>query len=246
MKKLNNGWHIPDDEIKMTMHVEKDIDIFNPGYESRHRETILKNIPIRKTFVDVGANIGIWSAAMSKHFDNVISFEPSKRNRECLEINLKNISDIRPYAVGNKQGKANFHDAIKNCGDSKITFDNRAGMYSVDVVTLDDQNIKDCSLIKIDVQGFELGVIEGAKNIIEKQQPWIIFEINEDVDKIVDFLEKRNYEMILNKSKRVMIWAPKDGVNKPLDSEAFGRRMGPGPYAPMIRPKPDIKQPWHD
>lgn len=246
MKKLKNGWCVPDNEVKMTMHVENDVDMFDPGYESRHRQTILQNIPNKKTFVDVGANIGIWSAALVKHFEKVISYEPSKRNRECLECNLQNLSDIRPFAVGDSSGQVNFHDAIKNCGDSKITLENRNGMYSVDIVRLDDQKITDCSLIKIDVQGFELGVILGAKKIIEEQQPWIIFEINEDVDTIVSFLESKNYEMILNKSKRVMIWAPKDGPNKPLDSSAFGRRMGPGPYAPMIRPKPDIKQPWHD
>jgi hypothetical protein len=101
----------------------------------------------------------------------------------------------------------------------------------VDIVKLDDQKINDCSLIKIDVQGFELPVILGAKNIIEKFQPWIIFEINEDVDAICNFLESQKYEMILHKSKRVMIWAPLVGPMSPENKEAFGRRYGAGPYA---------------
>lgn len=230
MKILKNGWHIPDTDIKMTSHVEGDINMNNPQYEERHRKTILKHIPKRETFVDVGANVGIWSIAMKQHFTNVISFEPSIQNRECLIANLGQNSDIRPYAVGNQTGKVNFRDSIKNCGDSKIILEKRENMYEVDIVRLDDQNIQNCSLIKIDVQGFEWPVIQGAEKIIEEQQPWIIFEINEEVDLVCNFLENKNYDMILNKSKRVMIWAPKNSPMSPLDKNCWGRHLGPGPY----------------
>jgi FkbM family methyltransferase len=230
MRKLSNGWHVPDTDIKMTEHVVNDKSMSAPEYEDRHRRTILKHIPQRKTFVDVGANIGIWSMSMRSTFDYVVSFEPSVLNRECLELNLGKDSDIRPYAVGSEPGKANFRDAKNNCGDSKIVLEERSNMYEVDVVRLDDQNITNCSLIKIDVQGYEWPVVLGAQNIIETQHPWIIFEINEEVDIICKFLEERNYEMIQNKSKRVMIWAPKEGDMAPKDPTAWGRNLGPGPY----------------
>jgi len=235
MKKLKNGWHMPDDEIKMTSHIEADVSMSNPSYEERHRLAILKNIPQKNTFVDVGANVGVWSMALSTQFNKVISFEPSVRNRECLEANLGKVVEIRPYAVGNASGKVNFRDAVKNCGDSKISLEKRDHMYEVEIVKLDDQNITNCSLIKIDVQGFELPVVEGALRIIKEQQPWIIFEINEDVDVICNILEKQNYEMIRNKSKRVMIWAPTSGKMKPLNSDAFGRHLGPGPYVRWVQ-----------
>lgn len=230
MKKLSNGWHVPDQDLKMTEHVIEDRSMLHPAYEERHRKTILKYIPQKNTFVDVGANIGIWSMAMRSHFKNVVSFEPSTLNRECLELNLGKDSDIRPYAVGNEPGKANFRDAKNNCGDSKIVFEERSNMYEVEVVRLDDQNITNCSLIKIDVQGYEWPVIQGAQHLIETQQPWIIFEINEEVDLICKFLEERNYEMVMNKSKRVMIWAPKDSEMSPKDPSVWGRNLGPGPY----------------
>lgn len=230
MRKLSNGWHVPDQDLKMTEHVIEDVSMTNPAYEERHRRTILRHIPQRKTFVDVGANIGIWSMAMKSHFKNVISFEPSVLNRECLTLNLGGGADIRPYAVGSESGIANFRDAKTNCGDSKIVLEERSNMYEVEVVRLDDQNITDCSLIKIDVQGYEWPVVLGAQNIIETQRPWIIFEINEEVDIICKFLEERNYEMIMNKSKRVMIWAPKESPMAPADSNAWGRNLGPGPY----------------
>ncbi len=113
-------------------------------------------------------------------------------------------------------------------------------------MTLDNQNINDCSLIKIDVQGHELPVVLGAEKLITEQQPWVIFEINEDIDKICNFFEKKNYEMINNKSKRVFIFAPKLGKNKPINDAAFGRWFGDGPYNKLIKPKPNVKQSWHD
>ena len=39
------------------------------------------------------------------------------------------------------------------------------------MVKLDDQDISDCTLIKIDVQGFEWQVLQGAQNLIETQLP---------------------------------------------------------------------------
>ena len=238
MKQLKNGWHVPDNEKRMTDHVAGDMSIESPKYEARHRDTILSSIPQKETFVDVGANLGIWSIAMSKHFKKVIAFEPSPRNRECLEQNVSDQIDIRPYAVGNKNGVVQFYDAIKNCGDSKLVssdFPTKRKQYEVDVVRLDDQNISQCSLIKIDVQGHELPVVLGAEQIITEQQPWVIFEINEDIDEICNFFENKNYDMINNKSKRVFIFAPKDGVNKPLDDSAFGRWFGPGPYKKLLK-----------
>jgi len=238
MIKLNNGWYVPDGDIKMTTHVSLDNSVDEPTYEQRHREAILKNIPNKNTFVDVGANLGIWSISLSTSFKSIIAFEPSPRNRECLEKNLNGRGEIRPFAVSNVNGSAYFSDAIKNCGDSKLVsgdFPTKRKQYEVDVVKLDDQNISQCSLIKIDVQGHELPVVLGAEQIITEQQPWVIFEINEDIDEICNFFENKNYDMINNKSKRVFIFAPKEGVNKPLDDSAFGRWFGPGPYKKLLK-----------
>ena len=238
MIKLDNGWHVPEGDIKMTTHVSLDESVDQPTYEQRHRDSILKNIPNKETFVDVGANLGIWSIAMSTHFKNIIAFEPSPRNRECLEKNLNGRANIRPFAVSNVEGVAYFSDAVKNCGDSKLVSANssmKRKQYEVNLVTLDNQNITNCSLIKIDVQGHELQVVLGAEKIIIEQQPWVIFEINEDIDEICNFFESKKYEMINNKSKRVFIFAPVEGKNKPLDDTAFGRWFGPGPYKKLLK-----------
>jgi FkbM family methyltransferase len=246
MKRLENGWHLPDSDQRMTKHVIEDLTMLEPTYEQRHRDTILKHIPQKNTFVDVGTNIGIWSLPLSYEFNKVISYEPSITNRECLELNLNGRCEIRPFAVGHKNAKVSFHEEVKNCGNSKIWDTLAEETYEVDLVRLDDQNIENCSLIKIDVQGFELGVIQGAENLIKTQQPWVIFELSSDVDVICEFFEKQDYEMIFNKSKRVFIWAPKSGPMSPTDKSAFGRQMGPGPYITLLpQDKQDIAKARH-
>lgn len=239
MRKLDNGWHVPEGDTKMTRHIETDKSPALAEYEQKQRITILKNIPEKNTFVDVGANVGVWSITLQQHFKHVVSYEPSVRNVECLKQNTKGITEIRQVALSDFNGESVFHDEIKNCGNSKLWTDsNQPGVYSVPVRKLDDENIENISLIKMDVQGYEWQVIQGAKNIIETQQPWIAFEVSADVDVICKFLEKRNYDMIDNKSKRILIYAPKSGRNAP-PAEAFGRRMGPGPYIKLL---PEDKQ----
>ena len=239
MIKLSNGWYVPDGDKKMTSHLETDSSPEQAEYENKQRITILKHIPQKNTFVDVGANVGVWSITLSSHFNRVVSYEPSKRNVECLNLNVKGRTEIRNVALSNYNGEASFHDEIKNCGNSKLwNEDDVEGLYKVPVKKLDDENIQNCSLIKMDVQGYEWQVIQGAEKLIETQNPWIAFEVSADVDVICKFLEDRGYDMIDNKSKRLFIFAPTKGPNAPK-KEAFGRRQGPGPYITLL---PEDKQ----
>ena len=86
MQVLSNGWHVPDEDEKMFNHVKGDKTKNSPNYEKRQRLVIEQEHPNKKTFLDVGANIGVWSLAMEKQFDNVIAFEPSTKNLECLRL----------------------------------------------------------------------------------------------------------------------------------------------------------------
>lgn len=234
MKKLLNGWYVPEDDFRITRLVQDDNDMNTPSYEHRYRDLILKHIPSQNIFLDIGANIGIWSLPFIKKFKKVISYEPSKQNIECIKKNIPNKLNLIEKAAANFNGEADFHQAGKNCGDGKLCREGISRSYSVSVVKLDDENWQDVDLIKIDVQGWEYEVLLGATNIITSQNPWIIFEVNENVDKCCEYLENNGYEMILLKSKRMFLWAPLKGQKSPTDKSIFGRRMGPGPYASLL------------
>jgi len=223
MQVLSNGWHVPDEDEKMFNHVKGDKTKYSPNYEKRQRLVIEQEHPNKKTFLDVGANIGVWSLALEKQFENVIAFEPSTKNLECLRLNWD--GEIREFAVGDVNSTVVFKDSAKNCGNGKVRLDltTEGSAYEVEMVKLDDQDITDCSLIKIDVQGFEWQVIQGAQNLIETQLPWVTVEPNKDITQMVEFFFNRGYKFVEVKSKRTFIFAPTTGPNCPRQ-KAFGIR----------------------
>lgn len=236
MKQNHIGWNIPDSDKRVTFLLENDTDMQHPSYEDKYRQLVINHLPNKRTFVDVGANVGIWCLPMTKHFQKIIAYEPSKPNIECLRLNVPNGIEIREKAVADFQGEFKFHQGEKNCGDSKLI---REGMeiyvsYTVPVVKLDDENLTDIDLVKIDTQGWEYDVLRGMKNIIEKCRPWVMYEINEEVDECCKFMEQFDYEVLYVKSKRNFVWAPKTGLNSPKDKTIFKRYLGPGPYAPRF------------
>lgn len=230
MKLMHNGWFVPDDDQKITRVLENDVDKNSPSYEGKFRTQIIEHLPNKRIFIDVGANVGIWSYPLINHFKKIIGYEPSKQNIECLRKNVGDAIEIRTKAVANFAGEADFHQAGKNCGDGKLCRPGVNASYKVPVVKLDDENILEIDLIKIDVQGWEYEVLQGAEKIIDEQRPWIVHEVNDDIDECCKFMESKNYETIHTKTKRLFVWAPKKGLNSPKDTSIFGRYLGAGPY----------------
>ena len=216
MKHLDNGWWVPDNEIKITSHVADNEDQNNPTYEERVRSKILENIKEFKTFIDVGANIGIWSHPFKDKFKKVISYEPSPRNLECLYKNMQGEGDIREYGLGNENTEAEFVDSDDNCGNAHIVNKKKKHSYTIRVKKLDDENLESCSLIKIDVQGYEWPVIQGAMKTIEKFRPWVVFEPNQDVNEMISYFHNLRYHPILVKSKTCYIFAPEETIEEDI------------------------------
>jgi FkbM family methyltransferase len=231
MKKFKNGWCVPVDDQRMSHHLENDVDMLNPTYEGKYRTHILEHLPNRRTFIDVGANVGVWSLPFVKQFKKVVGYEPSRQNIECLRHNVGDLMEIRTKAVANFEGTADFRQGGKNCGDGKLSRPGARVDYTVPVVKLDNENLMDVDLIKIDVQGWELEVLQGAMDLIKQQKPWVVFEVNQDIDVCCTLMEHIGYETIRLKSKRLFCWAPVSGHNSPHDRTQFGRYLGPGPYA---------------
>lgn len=127
------------------------------------------------TFVDVGANVGKYTIPMSDEYERVIAFEPLPENREILitNLDLNGIDNVivRREAVGSSRGKAYLTRAG---AQSKIVPRPAGNTVEVDVVPLDE--VLDCpSVIKVDVEGFELEVVKGALNYTRKYRPvWVI------------------------------------------------------------------------
>lgn len=139
----------------------------------------------KNVFVDIGSFVGdsvekfIWEN--DGIFDKIFAFEPDSQNYKALETRCKRLAVewnkensiiIYPYGVGEKSETAFvLRDSAENGLGSKIANENAGSSECVKIIALDDI-IKDrISLIKADIEGYELKMLKGAKNLIKNFKP---------------------------------------------------------------------------
>lgn len=146
-------------------------------------EWLQQHSPLLKTTaaLDIGANVGNHSLYFSDFFSSVHSFEPNLRTYKILKLNAELAENITCHNMGlsdiTTEAKLNLCE--DNLGASSVRYANGAGVsVSVKLVQLDEfAEVKErISLMKIDVEGLEFEVINGAKNTIKDNQPFILFE----------------------------------------------------------------------
>lgn len=145
-----------------------------PDYEG-HDYSILKPYLKRKRVaVDIGAHVGYWSRRLVRDFETVYAFEAEPEHAQCLRANVTepNIL-ITEIALSSEPGTVKFAKSIHNSGMSHVSDDG----VSIDCEPLDRWKIRDVDLIKIDVEGHELNVLQGAAHTILRNRPTIFMEI---------------------------------------------------------------------
>lgn len=204
--------------------VDKTIDPFlyyYGVYEWGTLNVIEKLLKPNNTFVDVGANVGIISLFASRLLNKngkVIAFEPLPSSFEMLEnnIRLNNIKNIEtfPYACSNNlKTKYISLESAENRGGASLKTNIENSSTSVKSIILDDflEIIPD--FIKIDVEGHELEVLEGLKNILSSKKPPILIvessseteTQNSSPERIYNFLKEisSNYKIYKLKGAKV-------------------------------------------
>jgi FkbM family methyltransferase len=174
-------------------------------YEKYETALLLSQVKKNDVVVDVGANIGYYTLLMAQKAKRVYAIEPDKEifgilKKNIEENNLKNIVLINA-AAGDKKGQIKYYKNEENFGDGRVygsKSDNFVGFVSC--LRLDDilRNEQIISLIKIDVQGWESAVIEGANKIIERDSPTLFLECSPrdyTDEKMINYL-KNNYKNI--------------------------------------------------
>lgn len=141
------------------------------------------------TFIDVGANIGIYTLAASKivgETGRVLAFEPSAQSSPLLAKNiaLNGLTNVHtfPVALSQKSGRAWLHrgpnPTLNSFGKDPAW---KEDGEEVDTEILDQVLRKariDCvDVIKMDVQGAEELVLRGASNTVTSAHPVVIFEV---------------------------------------------------------------------
>lgn len=140
--------------------------------------SFLRSTGRNKTFLDVGGHIGTMCLPLSMLYDKVHTFEPCDTNYQLLTHNIlaNDVNNVVAHnvAVSNNLGKVSvFRHYYHNSGCYAVKDDSEG---SVDCITLDSLQIEDVDFLKIDVQGKESQVIEGAIETIRKYKPFMMIE----------------------------------------------------------------------
>ena len=185
----------------VTRENSMDIAHLSSLYERETTRLLMDMKP--KIFIDIGAHVGRFSIILAKKGSKVISVEPSKSNFNQLNKNIKlnSLQDsIIALNVGcsDKKGKETLYFVSQNEGLSSLEKKDNATKETIMVKRLDEicRELKlspeSISVIKADVEGFELNVLKGAARILRESSPILVIEITDKgrERKIREFLDK--------------------------------------------------------
>jgi FkbM family methyltransferase len=143
-----------------------------------------------KTSIDIGAADGIYTIHMVNASRDCLAFEPRQPKALELAQMVEYLSlpvRVEAVALSDVRGEANLRILEQEEGRSTIEPENiledpdasKKSEVSVPTRRLDDYDLADVGFIKIDVEGHELAVLQGASETIRRCLPIMLIEIEE-------------------------------------------------------------------
>jgi len=188
------GWKLPESDVEMARLIRA----WHPDpYQGVIMDRAMDHVRLlgeapdvgldarRRRFVDVGANVGLWSRTLWARFKRVEAFEPHPANCQCFVENCAAALNVKLHqvALGDVRAKLSIGGRTSNLGAWRImtpTIPVEASV-PVEVHRLDEQGLTDVDLLKLDVEGYELQVLLGAKETILAARPVIVLETQKGV-----------------------------------------------------------------
>lgn len=203
-------------KIRLNTSSELSSHIFCGAFEWEEREWLLSELKATDVFYDIGANIGLFTLIAAERCKTVIAFEPTGDTFRMLAENVllnnspKNIQLIHA-AASDKDGTQDIF-VLTNGKDAwnSMAVKPEEGEYRVDQITtvhvdamVESGKIPAPTLIKIDVEGWELHVLKGLDKTIAQHRPTMLIEFtasnlkaagtsNEDLRQ---YLQSKNYNL---------------------------------------------------
>lgn len=186
-------------------------------YEFPLQQTLASHLKPGGVFYDIGANIGFFSIIGAKLVGDtgkVYAFEPVPDNAAKIRHNarLNNFSQITVIekAVSGSTGKGELL-LTRNIGGHTLTSADRPpdvqSSMTVDLVSIDDLiargELTPPTLVKVDVEGAELDVLQGMRQTLAQYQPLVVYEIDAKQEEaferkqqaVADFLQSQSYQI---------------------------------------------------
>ncbi|MEC5126228.1 FkbM family methyltransferase [Verrucomicrobiales bacterium BCK34] len=214
------------------LHFRKKLQ--NATVESEPELAVIKElVSPGQSVLDVGANFGLYTKFLSEAAGpegHVYAFEPTfdmfrvlRNNVESLQfLNTNafqmacsgNVAELDFYIPKRPDGTLNYYEASLE----KDTIEGAFEVCRVPATSLDRfcaaHVIGKVDFIKIDVEGHEIAVLEGAEEILTRDRPKIFIEINESLTdgnhgtKVRHIIERHNYSIHVFDNGRITPWTP--------------------------------------
>jgi FkbM family methyltransferase len=155
--------------------------------------------------IDVGANVGFYTLALSKLCRPVEAFEPLPWHARLIEDSKLAGVNVHNVALANEEGhhplyipeiRGQYFDGLASFSKPEGTFK----VVEVPVKRLDDYHFSDVCFIKIDVEGHEMDVLRGGRQTIAECRPVMLIEIEQrhlsgtDIGSVFKEIEEMGYE----------------------------------------------------
>jgi FkbM family methyltransferase len=178
--------------------------------ETSVQEAMLRHLGRGDVFYDVGANLGFFAllgARMVGEAGKVYAFEAAPDNAEAIrtnaEINALTNVEVIAKAVAARAGTGRLQvvddqswSKLEDYGEHPFT----ERVIEVELVAIDELltagELRPPALVKIDVEGAELAVLEGMRETIERHRPAIICELHGTHAEFVSFMSGCGYRLI--------------------------------------------------
>lgn len=215
---------------------------YKTHFEAGPIERLRDFVPAGSTVIDVGANVGFFALRFAQWVGDgeVIAIEPEETNYRTLVAATKRagvtgkvrvLKAVAAAAAGTTYLEINpAHPA-----DHKLSRDGTG--VAVDAVRLDDllesKGALRPSLVKIDVQGAEMLVLQGSPDILRLAKPALFIELSEEalrsfgssVSEIINHLSALGYEAY---------WLMRTGPHRRASPEEIHQRTGSNRYVDVL------------
>lgn len=154
-------------------------------YDFQTTELIRKHLKKDSNCIDIGANLGhilmeiVAAAPKGKHY----AFEPIPDLYTSLKKRFSTNTTVYNYALSSEKGSTTFNyypgrPAVSGFRERNNQIGQEPTLLAVQMEKLDDLIPQDLpiDLIKIDVEGAEYQVLEGAKKTLQRNKPLVLFE----------------------------------------------------------------------
>ena len=196
--------------------------------------------------IDIGANSGAFSLKLAHKIKElklknckIFAFEPNPYMIEALKFNitlntsLSEIIELYPFGLGDKEEFLPFTFEKNNSGGGRFDPNNSNQPTTLTIKVLDEllkqKNINNISFIKIDVEGHEPFIINGAIETIRKFRPTMYVEITDEwfkqngssAIKVLTLLEEENYNLYAEINDEFIDLKDQKNKSKALELKQF-------------------------